>query len=329
LDMFDLLCLLLLLGRHTLGQQLLPLELCLFADVQCPNQRISFWLYNNATVEKPVQLDALHPEPSLFEPRQPLKILIHGFVGHRNATPNLELRPLLLQTQPVHVISVDYSSLVRLPCYLPWAVQNNPTVAKCVAQLINSLLVAHIYTAQQIHLIGFSLGAQVAGLVANHVHAPLARITALDPAGNGFHGNTPAGQLDRGDAHFIDVLHTDPFLFSMLPMAIGHADFYVNLELFGQPGCNPAQLSCNHFRAGAYYAESIVSARGFWAQPCGDWLQYLTQRCSQYSERDYVLMGYFVPENASGSYFVSTNAQSPYAKGPPIDVAFDVAEKVN
>lgn len=235
----------------------------------------------------------------LFEPRLPLKILIHGFIGNRSLTPNLEVRDVLLQTQPVHVISVDYESLVRWPCYYPWAVQNAPIVSKCLAQFIDKLLSAGIYTREQIHLIGFSLGAQVAGMVANYVREPLARITGLDPAGPGFLGSWPHAKLDRGDADFVDVIHTDPFFFSMLaPM--GHADFYPNLEHFNQRGCSYVTqwrfYNCNHYRAAIYYGESVVSQRGFWAQQCGGWLQFFTQRCGLYSHVPNTQMGYHVSE---------------------------------
>lgn len=206
---------------------------------------------------------------------------------------------MLLETQPVHVVSVDYGSLVRWPCYYPWAVQNAPIVSQCLAQFIDNLLAAGIYSREQIHLIGFSLGAQVAGMVANYVQEPLARITGLDPAGPGFMGSWPRNRLDSSDADFVDVIHTDPFFFSMLgPM--GHADFYPNLEHFNQRGCSYVTqwrfYNCNHYRAAIYYGESIVSQRGFWAQQCSGWLQFFSQRCGHYSHVPDMQMGYHVSE---------------------------------
>lgn len=108
---------------------------------------------------------------------RPLKILLHGYNGDGDKTPNSEIRPALLQTQPVHVISVDYGAIVKPPCYLPWAVTNARIVAKCMAQFIDNLIAAKIYENDNIHLIGFSLGAQIAGLTANHVQNQLRRIT--------------------------------------------------------------------------------------------------------------------------------------------------------
>jgi len=173
---------------------------------------------------------------------------------------------VLLQTQPVNVISVDYETLVRWPCYYPWAVNNAPIVSECLAQMINNLISAGISRREDIHLIGFRLGAQVAGMVANYVSQPLARITGLDPAGPGFMMQTSLQQkLDASDADFVDIIHTDPFFFSMLP-PMGHADFYPNLDQLNQRGCsyisNWRFYNCNHYRAAVYYGESIVSGRG-------------------------------------------------------------------
>lgn len=57
----------------------------------------------------------------------------------------------------------------------------------------------------------------------------------LDPAGPMF-SHHPA-RLDRSDAHFVDVIHTDS---GMLGFAnpIGTVDFYPNSGYAPQPGCN-------------------------------------------------------------------------------------------
>lgn len=134
-------------------------------------------IYCSETNHESLLLNPLNLTAANFEPRWPLKILIHGFNGNRFASPNLETRAILLRTQPVHVISADYSRLSRFPCYYPWAVRNAHVVARCLAQLVDNLIESGIYSERDIHLIGFSLGAQIAGLTANSVRQPLHRIT--------------------------------------------------------------------------------------------------------------------------------------------------------
>lgn len=113
----------------------------------------------------------------LFSDRLPLKILIHGYTLNHNKSPNLEIRSPLLQEQDTYVISVDYSPLARLRCYLPWAVSNARIVGKCLALLLNNLMDQGVYSSNDIHIIGFSLGGQVAGLTANYLKTKIARIT--------------------------------------------------------------------------------------------------------------------------------------------------------
>ncbi|XP_054744405.1 inactive pancreatic lipase-related protein 1 [Anastrepha obliqua] len=302
---------------------------CIFAHDVCPNEHIQFWLYKNATQNEPILLDPLNLTAAAFHPRWPLKILIHGFHGSQHTSPNLESRPVLLRTQEVLVISVDYSRLTRFPCYYPWAVTNARVVARCLAQLIDNLIGNGIYTDRDIHLIGFSLGAQIAGLTANFANQPLRRITGLDPAGPAFITQNRSEKLDATDAEFVDVIHTDPFLYSTLERS-GHADFYPNLEKFFQPGCNIVQdghiRNCNHFRAPLYYSESIGSERGFWSYQCGEWLEFLLQQCRRYADVPHTKMGYFVSRNASGSYFLQTEAFAPFAKGPIVGLELEISK---
>lgn len=72
---------------------------------------------------------------------------------------------------------MDYHPLAPEPCYLQ-AVHNLPVVAKCTAQLLDHLIESNMFTLDDIHVIGFSLGAQTSGMIANYIKAgKLRRIT--------------------------------------------------------------------------------------------------------------------------------------------------------
>lgn len=92
------------------------------------------------------------------------------------------------------------------PCY-PSAVHNVKHIGDCVGQLVNRILDSG---TENIHLIGFSLGAQVTNYAAKAV-APfrLPRITGLDPAMPLFITSGPDDKLDASDADFVDVIHTN------------------------------------------------------------------------------------------------------------------------
>lgn len=113
--------------------------------------------------------------------------------------------------------------------------------AKCIAHLIN-YLARHPrgIKADQIHMIGYSVGAHISGLVANFLnpkfHGKLGRITGLDPTIVFYQGQNTSKDLDYTDAHFVDVLHTGAGILGQWGPT-GHADFYINGGS-SQPGCS-------------------------------------------------------------------------------------------
>lgn len=85
-------------------------------------------------------------------------------------------------------------------------------------------------------MIGFSLGAHTAGLIAQYLQSgKLKRITGLDPAKPMFVLLKAAKRLSEKDAVFVDVVHTDVLQRGIL-QPLGHVDFYVNGGI-EQPGC--------------------------------------------------------------------------------------------
>lgn len=90
----------------------------------------------------------------------------------------------------------------------------------------------------RVHLIGFSLGAHIAGCASEVLksrHILVGRITGLDPASPFFrHGifRDRSRKLDASDAKLVDVVHTDGSIdfadgFGLLK-PIGHVDFFPN-----------------------------------------------------------------------------------------------------
>lgn len=92
------------------------------------------------------------------------------------------------------------------PCY-PSAVHNVKHIGDCVGQLVNRILDSG---TENIHLVGFSLGAQVTNYASKAVTPfRLPRITGLDPAMPLFITSGPDDKLDASDAEFVDVIHTN------------------------------------------------------------------------------------------------------------------------
>lgn len=67
------------------------------------------------------------------------------------------------------------------------------------------------------HFIGYSVGAHISGLVANYLkpeEGKIGRITGLDPTIFYYSTTNTSRDLDKSDAHFVDVLHTGAGIWS-------------------------------------------------------------------------------------------------------------------
>lgn len=100
-----------------------------------------------------------------------------------------------------------------------------------------------------VHLIGHSLGAHCAGfasknLKSNH-NLTIGRITGLDPAGPSFTVSNPNNRLDKSDANFVEVLHTNmayhPIFGLGNVLKLGHFDLYLN----GGHRYTSSKINCN------------------------------------------------------------------------------------
>lgn len=68
-----------------------------------------------------------------------------------------------------NIISVDWSPLGNYPCYIQ-ATFNVRMVGRCAAEFLDLLLMLRAeISLEQIHVIGFSLGAHVAGILCKNL----------------------------------------------------------------------------------------------------------------------------------------------------------------
>ncbi|XP_063241638.1 pancreatic triacylglycerol lipase-like [Bacillus rossius redtenbacheri] len=293
-------------------------EHCVAPPKECPHPDITFHLYTRDSQQDPHQLsvgDQASVSSARFERGQPVKVIIHGYTGHKDFAPNPEIRPAYLKKHPYNVISVDYGPLARDGCYIQ-ATYNVDLVGNCTAQMIDYLVDQGAARLEDFHVIGFSLGGQVAGQVGRFLKSgQLQRVTGLDPAmPNFFFFSNADSKLDASDARFVDVVHTNAAFKGKTEMS-GTVDFYINGG-FNQPGCESVNVAgystCSHNRAPQYFAESIDSEAGFWGRPCSGWFYCMIGWTNMGAA---VLMGENVPLSTRGQYYVPTTTGPHFAKG--------------
>ncbi|CAK1555731.1 unnamed protein product [Leptosia nina] len=260
---------------------------------------------------------------SRFNASYPTVMYLFGFSEASTGVSTVTLRNAYLSTGNYNFISVDWSRLIAFPWYVS-AVENTRYVAKRLADFIEFLDSAGVPVGT-LHLIGFSLGAEAAGFTGKELKTRgliLGRITGLDPAYPGYSLYDSAGHLSKGDAAFVDVIHTNPGVFGF-PKPIGDVDFYPNFGEWIQPGCWIDQLvknrqinfiyGCSHNRAWRLYAESLRNPTGFPATTCMDWMN-ATSPCI-FTIDGY--MGFGSQPPANGKLYLKTNERSPFARNGP------------
>ncbi|XP_002063646.3 phospholipase A1 VesT1.02 [Drosophila willistoni] len=261
---------------------------------------------------------------SNFNFNYPLAIYLHGFsesaTGEQQSSQ--QLKDAFLQRGNYNVILIDWSAMTAVPWYTN-AVENLPITARYIARFLRYLVMERGYPAKFIHLIGFSLGAEVAGFAGKQLQEwgiKLTRITALDPALPLFEGNSSNRRLSPSDARFVDVIHTDGGILGN-PTAMGHADFYPNGGRPLQPGCARQEIAnnrwlgiiigCSHQRAWEYFVESVRQPRAFPVQRCE--ASQTVGICRMGGNRN-AFMGMGADPRLRGKFYLDTNDAKPFGR---------------
>ncbi|XP_068140940.1 phospholipase A1 member A [Drosophila tropicalis] len=289
---------------------------------KCPDPDVKYYIYtrHNPMDRQCLQIDETAEKSNLtnsyFNPRYPTKIIIHGYNSDMFLHPLQQMRDEYLAKSDYNIIYVDWSILSPGPCYIS-AVHNTRHAGTCTAQLVERL----VETGNtDIHIIGFSLGAQLPNYIARNLNNyTLPRITGLDPAMPLFITAGINDKLDPSDANYVDVIHTNAMVQGKLERC-GHADFYMNGGIM-QPGCNGQKINsfaCSHQRAPAYFLESIRSSKGFWGWACSGYISYLLGMCPP---TNFLLeAGDNIRPSTRGMFMIDTNDTSPFALGKWTDL---------
>ncbi|XP_042903755.1 pancreatic lipase-related protein 2-like [Parasteatoda tepidariorum] len=300
----------------------------LYRPVTVPPQELhtKFLLYTRSNKKKPYHLK---PTPkslskSPFKDNSQTKVLIHGYLG--DPTDFSGIVKELLKNFSFNLIVVDWSRDNKDP--LHQAVANARLTGAYIAKLLRFIMSQTGLKAEDIHLIGHSLGGQLVGYVGERIHN-LGRITALDPGGPYFDNAPNEVCLDRSDAIFVDVLQTNygysAYTGIGVGPVVGHAVFSINGGRH-QPGCDYKSViklkgkhnkktipnPCSHDRALDNFQSSISTCQ-YTSYACFSYEGFKAGLCKDtpFTNR----MGFHaVKPPFQLNYFLDTTSKSPYCE---------------
>ncbi|XP_026485773.2 uncharacterized protein LOC113393211 [Vanessa tameamea] len=269
-----------------------------------------------------------------FNTARPTRVIVHGFGSNCDNVWVYEMRSALMAVEECNVICVDWEGGATMPNYLR-AAANTRLVGKQLAMLLQGLAQHIDLRFEDVHLIGFSLGAHVAGFAGSELKN-ISRITGLDPAGPLFEFQDSRTRLDKSDAKFVDVIHSngETLILGGLGAAqpLGHVDFYPNGGRV-QHGCSnlfvgavsdlvlpwasasiEGRSLCNHRRAYKFFTDSVSPKCHFPAFPCSDYDSFLEGRCFP-CDGDHRCgnMGYYADRSLGrGQLYLLTREEEPF-----------------
>jgi len=274
-------------------------ETC-FPDVGCfepfygfppysPNEiDISYLLYTRKNPEKAIKLSTIIP--CQFPLKSKTTFIVHGYLSSGHSTWIKDMTAALLNKTDMNVIVVDWSSGAKGIYYQ--AASTTRVIGSLISLLIKKLQKTSRLDPNNVHIIGHSLGAHVAGSVGKRVE-DIHRITGLDPAGVLFKDADTSQRLHKTDAQFVDVIHTNGGSFTSLGISknIGHIDFYPNGGE-EQPGCGEDPI-CSHSLSHDLMTASIKAGKSsdkFLATSCLSYRWFVAGFCDKNKK---IPMGYF------------------------------------
>uniref|UniRef100_A0A3Q2ZTD8 triacylglycerol lipase n=1 Tax=Kryptolebias marmoratus TaxID=37003 RepID=A0A3Q2ZTD8_KRYMA len=200
-------------------------------------------------------------------------LIIHGWTmsGMLEGWMHKLVSAVMQREDDANVVVVDWIPLAQQ--LYPDAVNHTQAVGQDVAGMLNWLQDELQLPLENVHLIGYSLGAHVAGYAGTFVDGTIGRITGLDPAGPMFEGVEEQKRLSPDDADFVDVLHT--YTRESLGVSIGIQQPIGDIDIYPnggdvQPGCGLTDvlavagselMKCEHERAVHLFVDSLLDKK--------------------------------------------------------------------
>ncbi|KAH8383586.1 hypothetical protein KR009_009363 [Drosophila setifemur] len=274
---------------------------------------VKFYLYTlkNPSTGQQITASKASIDASNFNPNNPTRFTIHGWNSNYKDGVNTKIADAWFQYGDYNMIAVDWSRGRSLE--YATSVAGAAGAGKKVAALADFLVEQYGMSLDTLEVVGFSLGAHVAGFTAKNVNSgTVGKVVGLDPASPLLSYSKPEKRLASDDAKYVETIQTNGAVLGFT-QPIGKAAFYMNGGRF-QPGCGiDLTGSCSHTRAVLYYVEALLW-NNFPAKRCETYQQANSDSCGDtYSS---ITMGALINAIlADGIFYVPVHSASPYGYG--------------
>ncbi|XP_051864030.1 mucin-4-like [Drosophila albomicans] len=261
---------------------------------------VTFYLYtlNNPNDGQVIKASKDSIDSSNFNPEFPTRITIHGWNSNYKDGVNTGVRAAWFRSGNYNMIAVDWSRGRSLE--YASSVAAAASAGGKVSTLIDYLVKQYGMSLDTLEIVGFSLGAHVAGHAAKQVTTgTVQKVVGLDPAMPLMSYDKPAKRLSSNDAYYVETIQTNGGTLGYT-RPIGRAVFYPNGGK-SQPGCGlDLTGSCSHTRAVSYYVEALTIDN------------YLSISCPSY---EYANKKDCCGSSVQNIFYVPVNKESPYGYG--------------
>ncbi|XP_072380527.1 uncharacterized protein [Diabrotica undecimpunctata] len=274
---------------------------------------LTHYFYNQANPLKGIRTDisnASDVAQAGFSPQKDTFFYVHGWNDYYTSTKTAQkVKNAVLKKYDVNFFAFDWSLASNNTFYLISFLQTE-RVGRFLADLMEKFANTGKLDFNRTTLCGHSLGAHVAGVAGNYLGGRLYQVVGLDPTSILFTPLITSNRIAKSSGQFVEIVHTNGLVSGYI-LPSGHADYYVNGGWLQIPSCGIDLIGgCSHLIAIDYYAESLLTGN-FKANNCLVNILFFRGFCKEAS-----YMGeYHLDRRARGSYFLDTNAKSPFAKG--------------
>lgn len=273
---------------------------------------VEFTLFTRANISDGVRIYANNLtsiRSSNFDSSKKTKFCTHGYLCNTKPRSGCDnIKNALLKSGDYNVILVDWSALDSKLLYAINVAVRLPAISSVYADLVQDLLDEGA-DADDMHLIGHSLGAHLSGLVGEQTLAPHNKgvITGLDPAGPLYEGSDSSHRLSPDDARFVEAIHTNGGILGIVE-AVGDLDVYYNGGVGTQPGC-PFDVAgiCSHCFVFDAYINAIENPNAFIATQCPSMAQLRQSACAGNAT---TFLGLEVNQESKGVYYIDSSLKA-------------------